>query len=87
MTYTRGSGYSFSAPDDGCCDTRNMLSNFAVNKCLHTVASSWTFLLTSLLQLVAASLKQVLMHPRGLTLFVRVIRNGDQKVQIERYQM
>jgi len=20
MTYTRGSGYSFSAPDDGCCD-------------------------------------------------------------------
>jgi len=24
MTYTRGSGYSYSAPDDGCCDARNM---------------------------------------------------------------
>ena len=37
----------FSAPDDGCCDTRNMYSDFAVNKCLHTVALSWNFLLTS----------------------------------------
>jgi hypothetical protein len=36
----------FDTPDDGCCDTRNMLSDFAVNKCLHTAASSWTFLLT-----------------------------------------
>jgi len=35
----------FSAPDDGCCDTRNMQSDLAVNKCLHAVASSWTFLL------------------------------------------
>ena len=26
-------------PDDGCCDTRNMYSSFAVNKYLHTVAS------------------------------------------------
>jgi len=24
MTYTRGSRYSFSTPDDGCCDARNM---------------------------------------------------------------
>jgi len=24
MNYTRGSGYSFSTPDDGCCDARNM---------------------------------------------------------------
>ena len=24
MTYTRGSGYIFSAPDDGRCDARNM---------------------------------------------------------------
>jgi len=24
MTCTGGCGYSFSAPDDGCCDTRNM---------------------------------------------------------------
>ena len=26
-------------PDDGCCDSRNIKSNFAVNKYLHTVAS------------------------------------------------
>ena len=31
----------FSTPDDGCCDTRNMKSDFAVNKYLHTVASGW----------------------------------------------
>jgi hypothetical protein len=43
--------------------------------------------LNSLLQLVAASLKQVLKHPRGLRLFVRVTRKGDQKVQSEGYQM
>jgi len=36
----------FNTPDDGCCDTRNMYSDCAVNKCLHTVASSWTSLLT-----------------------------------------
>ena len=36
----------FSTPDDGCCDARNMQSDCAVNKCLHTVASSCTFLLT-----------------------------------------
>jgi len=29
----------FSTPDDGCCDTRNMESSFAVNKYLHTVGS------------------------------------------------
>jgi len=34
----------FSTPDDGCCDTRNMLSSFAVNKYLHTVASGWIFI-------------------------------------------
>jgi len=34
----------FSAPDDGRCDARNMQSDSAVNKCLHTVASSWTLL-------------------------------------------
>ena len=34
----------FSTPDDGCCDTRNMLSDFAVNKYLHTVASGWVFI-------------------------------------------
>jgi len=38
----------FSTPDDGCCDTRNMLSDFAVNKYLHTVASGWTFINTEL---------------------------------------
>ena len=32
------------APDDGCCDTRNMYSDFAVNKYLHTVASGWIFI-------------------------------------------
>jgi len=37
-------GTVFSTPDDGCCDTRNMQSNFAVNKYLHTVASSWIFI-------------------------------------------
>jgi hypothetical protein len=36
----------FSTPDDGCCDIRNMQSDIAVNKCLHIVASIWTFLLT-----------------------------------------
>jgi len=34
----------FSTPDDGCCDTRNMYSDFAVNKYLHTVASGWIFI-------------------------------------------
>ena len=32
-------GTIFNTPDDGCCDTRNMYSSFAVNKYLHTVAS------------------------------------------------
>jgi len=32
-------GAVFNTPDDGCCDTRNMESSFAVNKYLHTVAS------------------------------------------------
>ena len=31
-------------PDDGCCDTRNMQSDVAVNKQLHTVASVWIFI-------------------------------------------
>jgi len=34
----------FSTPDDGCCDTRNMYSDFAVNKYQHTVASGWIFI-------------------------------------------
>jgi len=33
-----------STPDDGCCDTRNMWSDFAVYKYLHTVASGWIFI-------------------------------------------
>jgi hypothetical protein len=36
MTCTGGCDYRFSTPDDGCCDTRNMSSDFAVNKYLHT---------------------------------------------------
>jgi len=32
-------GTVFNTPDDGCCDTRNMQSSFAVNKYLHAVAS------------------------------------------------
>ena len=32
-------GTVFNTPDDGCCDTQNMQSSFAVNKYLHTVAS------------------------------------------------
>ena len=44
MTCTGGCGYSFNTPDDGCCDTRNMWSSFAVNKYLHTVASGWIFI-------------------------------------------
>jgi len=39
MTCTGGCGFSFNTPDDGCCDTRNIYSSFAVNKYLHTVAS------------------------------------------------
>jgi len=35
---------AFSTPDDGCCDTRNMYSDFAGNKYLHTVASGWIFI-------------------------------------------
>ena len=34
----------FSTPDDGCCDTRNMYSDFAVNKYLRNVVSSWILL-------------------------------------------
>ena len=34
----------FNTPDDGCCGTRNMYSDFAVNKYLHTVASGWIFI-------------------------------------------
>ena len=34
----------FITPDDGCCDTRNMLSDIAVNKYLHTLASGWIFI-------------------------------------------
>jgi len=34
----------FSTPDYGCCDTRNMESDFAVNKYMHTVASGWIFI-------------------------------------------
>jgi len=41
MTCTGSSGYIFITPDDGCCVTLNMLSDFAVNKNLHTVASGW----------------------------------------------
>jgi len=39
MTCTGDCGYSFSTPAEGCCDTRNMQCDFAVNKYLHTVAS------------------------------------------------
>ena len=34
----------FSTPDDRCGDTRNMYSDFAVNKYLHTVVSGWIFI-------------------------------------------
>ena len=34
----------FNTPDDGCCDTRNMYSDFAVNKYLHTVIYGWIFI-------------------------------------------
>ena len=34
----------FSTPDDGWCDTRNMESDSAVNKYLHTVVSGWIFI-------------------------------------------
>ena len=39
-------GTVFNTPDDGCCDTRNMQSSFAVNKYLHIVTSVG-FLFTS----------------------------------------
>jgi len=35
---------SFFSTHDGYCDTRNMWSDFAVNKYLHTVASGWIFI-------------------------------------------
>jgi len=35
-----------STSDDGCCDTRNTQSDFAVNKYPHTVASSLIFINT-----------------------------------------
>ena len=38
-TVPEAAGTVFDTPDDGCCDTRNMWSGIAVNKCLHTVAS------------------------------------------------
>jgi len=38
-TVPEASGTVFNTPDDGCCDTRNMYSSFAMNKYLHTVAS------------------------------------------------
>ena len=38
-TVPEAAGTVFNTPDDGCCDTRNMYSDFAVNKYLHTVAS------------------------------------------------
>jgi len=38
----------FSTPDDGRCDTRNMYSDFVVNKYLHTTASGWIFINTEL---------------------------------------
>jgi len=41
-------GTVFDSPDDGCCDTRNMQSSFAVNKYLHTVASVGFFIHTDL---------------------------------------
>jgi len=44
MTCTGGCGYSFSTPDDGCGDTRNMYSDSVVNKYQHTVACSWIFI-------------------------------------------
>jgi len=47
MTYTRGSGYSFLVLlMMGDVTPETCTSDFAVNKCLHIVASSWTFLLT-----------------------------------------
>jgi len=38
VTAPEAAGTVFDTPDDGCCDTRNMYSSFAVNKYLHTVA-------------------------------------------------
>jgi len=35
----QAAGTVFNTADDGCCDTRNMYSSFAVNKYLRTVAS------------------------------------------------
>ena len=46
MTCTGGWVTVFRTRDDGCCDTRNMKSDFAVNKYLHTVASCWIFINT-----------------------------------------
>jgi len=46
----------FSTPDDGCGDTRNMYSDFAVNKYLHTVPSGWIFINITLVLLSLVSI-------------------------------
>jgi len=43
-TVPEGAVIVFSTLDDGCCDTRNMWSDFAVNKYLHTVATGGIFI-------------------------------------------
>jgi len=59
MTCTRGCVYTvFNNPDDGCCDTRNMYSSFAVNKYLHSVSSvGFLFILSKALSQHNATIK------------------------------
>jgi len=48
MTCKEAAVTAFTTPDDGCCDTRNMQRDFAVNKYLLNVASGWNFINTEL---------------------------------------
>jgi len=53
--------YSFSTPGEGCCDTRNMQSDFAVNKYLHTFASGWIFINVDL-SLISDRMSHIMMR-------------------------
>ena len=53
---------AFSTPDDGYCDTRNMFSDFAVNKYLYTVASGWIFINIVLYSLRLVAICHTILH-------------------------
>jgi len=58
----------FSTPDDGCRDTQNMYSDFAVNKYLHTVACGWIFINIHSLCFPAMFKWTCLIHPVAVSI-------------------